>query len=492
MAREVEMADAEKDAAPSAAAPATAAAAQPEDPEKAALADLTGSVSLIERSVEQKEPRFVTRALRQTAAARKKITPKVLQDFAHTFPKQLEVGSVLTQALHSGSSSTQADGVPSTKDSVLPEVEIYGYLVGLVYFIDQKKIDVAKTVANLAIKRIQTYNRRTLDSIAARVYFYFSLAYERSNELNVIRATLLGLHRTATLRHDEIGQETLLNLLLRNYLHYNLYEQAEKLRAKTQRPETSSNQQLSRYLYYQGRIQAIQLEYTDAKECLLQALRKAPQAAKGFRIACTKWATIVRLLLGEIPERTTFIQPGLREALKPYFELTNAVRIGNLELFHDAAEKYGAVFQADKTSNLIVRLRHNVIRTGLRRINLSYSRISLKDVGLKLGLEGTVEDIESIVTKAIRDGGIDATVDHAKGFVQSKETGDIYSTVEPQAAFHSRISFCLNTHNEAVKAMRYPPGSHKGDLETEEKRRERQQQEQDLAKQLAEDDEDEF
>jgi 26S proteasome regulatory subunit N3 len=91
------------------------------------------------------------------------------------------------------------------------------------------------------------------------------------------------------------------------------------------------------------------------------------------------------------------------------------VRIGNLELFHDAAEKYARVFQQDKTSNLIVRLRHNVIRTGLRRINLSYSRISLKDVGLKLGLEGSVEDIESIVTKAIRDGGIDATVDHANG-----------------------------------------------------------------------------
>jgi hypothetical protein len=39
-------------------------------------------------------------------------------------------------------------------------------------------------------------------------------------------------------------QETLLNLLLRNYLHYNLYERAEKLRAKTHRPETSSNQQV--------------------------------------------------------------------------------------------------------------------------------------------------------------------------------------------------------------------------------------------------------
>ena len=38
-------------------------------------------------------------------------------------------------------------------------------------------------------------------------------------------STLLALHRTAVLRHDEYGQETLLNLLLRSYLHYNLYDQ---------------------------------------------------------------------------------------------------------------------------------------------------------------------------------------------------------------------------------------------------------------------------
>jgi hypothetical protein len=36
---------------------------------------------------------------------------------------------------------------------------------------------------------------------------------------------LLALHRTAVLRHDSVGQETLLNLLLRNYLHYNLFDQ---------------------------------------------------------------------------------------------------------------------------------------------------------------------------------------------------------------------------------------------------------------------------
>ena len=51
--------------------------------------------------------------------------------------------------------------------------------------------------------------------------------------------------------------------------------QAEKLRSKAQRPEQSrSSQQYARYLYYLGRIRAIQLEYTDAKDCLQQAARK--------------------------------------------------------------------------------------------------------------------------------------------------------------------------------------------------------------------------
>lgn len=41
-------------------------------------------------------------------------------------------------------------------------------------------------------------------------------------------------------------------------------------------------------------------------------------------------------------------------------------------------EKYSTAFASDHTSNLITRLHHNVIRTGLHRINLAYNRISLK------------------------------------------------------------------------------------------------------------------
>lgn len=55
----------------------------------------------------------------------------------------------------------------------------------------------------------------------------------------------------------------------------------------------------------------------------------------------------------------------------------------------------------DRTTNLVVRLRQNVLRTGLARMGAAYSRIALTDVGKKLGVPSAA-DAESIVTKVIR------------------------------------------------------------------------------------------
>lgn len=486
-----------KDAAASPDQPHTS----PPPPASPVLHHLKSIASLVERGVATKELRLIGRALRHLISLRRRLKRSVLVSFLkHVLPSGSDTLSRLLPYVTKDDEMEMEVDSPSMmlatsyKHSSLPELEILSYLLVLVFLIDQKQYKDAKACASAAIGRLKNLNRRTVDVIAARLYFYYSYSYELTDSLVEIRGTLLALHRTATLRRDELGQETLLNLLLRNYLYYNLYDQAEKLRSKTLRVESHSIQQLCRYLYYLGRIRTIQLEYTDAKDSLLQAARKAPVRARGFRIQCNKWAAIVRLLLGEIPERTIFMQPGMKKALKPYFELTNAVRIGDLELFHAVAEKNSSTFHTDRIHNLIVRLRHNVIRTGLRNISISYSRISLADVAAKLRLNSAtaVADAESIVAKAVRDGGIEASVDHANGWMQSRETGDIYSSNEPQLAFHSRIAFCLNTHNEAVRALRFPPNAHKKELESAEKRRERQQQEQELAKHIAEEDEDDF
>ena len=60
---------------------------------------------------------------------------------------------------------------------------------------------------------------------------------------------------------------------------------------------------------------------------------QAPVVAQGFRVIVNKWLVLVRLLLGEIPEHSEFQQLGLQKPLKPYFHLSQAVRIGDLIAF---------------------------------------------------------------------------------------------------------------------------------------------------------------
>jgi hypothetical protein len=99
-------------------------------------------------------------------------------------------------------------------------------------------------------------------------------------------------------------------------------------------------------------------------------------------------------------------------------------------------------------------LRHNVIKTGLRNINTAYACISIADVCEKLRLEDT-DDAEYIVAKAIRDGVIDAQLDHKVGVLRCNANPDVYVTAEPQELYHKRIQFCLNIRNEAIQVRRH-------------------------------------
>lgn len=191
--------------------------------------------------------------------------------------------------------------------------------------------------------------------------------------------------------------------------------------------------------------------------------------------------------MGDIPDRAIFSQPRLERALEPYFRLVQAVRVGDLQGFIRIVQTYSLTFHRDGTYTLIQRLRQNVIKTGIRMLSLSYSRISLRDICIRLGLESE-ESAEYIVAKAIRDGVIEATIDHERGYMQTKQAGDVYSTREPGEAFHARIQACLSLHDECVKAMRYPMNQHRLELKNAQEARERERE---LAKEIQDGDIDE-
>ena len=184
----------------------------------------------------------------------------------------------------------------------------------------------------------------------------------------------------------------------------------------------------------------------------------------------------------QVPDRSVFAQPEYKRALKPYLSLTHAVRRGSLSDFNACVSENSEAFRVDKTYSLVIRLGHNVVKAGLRRLSVSYSRISLDDVSKKLQLESSAA-AEFVCAKAIKDGVIDAVIDHDKGWMSSKELTDIYATGEPQKAFHRRIIFCLDVHNEAVKAMRYPQDAHK-DKTPKEPKGDDEKTEEEIAKEI--------
>jgi len=439
-------------------------------------ADIKSNFPLLERAVTLFDARFSLRALRSISSIRKRLTPDILaQVITETYPSTSPAAKSLLVAIDrehvpfTKPSSTEMEidsevkGAKNGKKEpkeVIPEIDIFLGILIQIFYLDNKINQKGAVFSQHLAERIHSLNRRTLDSLSARVYFYYSLFCEQmaplppspSSPVVAIRPALLSALRTAVLRKDVDTQSTIIVLLLRNYLSTSHISQADLLVSHTTLPDSASNNQVARYLYYLGRIRAIQLRYTDAHEHFTAATRKAPSSpsAAGFSQSATKLLLVVKLLMGDIPERATFRDPSMERALQPYLQLVQAVRVGLLGEFETTIKQYGEVFRRDGTYTLILRLRQNVIRTGIRMMSLSYSRISLRDICIRLKLDSE-ESAEYIVAKAIRDGVIEASLDREKGFMKSKEVGDVYATREPGEAFHDRIQACLALHDESVK-----------------------------------------
>ncbi|KAG7195799.1 26S proteasome non-ATPase regulatory subunit [Scheffersomyces spartinae] len=351
--------------------------------------------------------------------------------------------------------SMEIDGENASELVLLPEVDLYAHLLIQTYLLDTGKLDLLRDFNVYVIQLLKQYNKRSLDLIQAKIWFYIARAAEVNEDYFSLRPELLMSLRTAELRHDCETTASIITILLRFYLLSHDINQALNLVEKTQFPSSTGNALSARYYYYLAKINAIQLDYSAAHEYVIAAIRKAPQTslATGFLQTATKLMIIIELLMGDIPELKTFTkQTGNFE---PYLQVTKAVRLGDLKLFGQTLAKYEEYFKKENLYTLVLRLRQNVIKTGIRIISLSYSRISLRDICIKLHLDSE-DAAEYIVSKAIKDGVIEASINHEKGYMKSKELLDVYSTKLPQQEFDQRIKFCLSLYNDSVKSMRYP------------------------------------
>lgn len=442
----------------------------------------------VSKSSSTKDVKYTNKALKNFTELRHKLTKDDLSaSRARILPQSgtYHVMDSLFPLASSAATSPSSTAIPSTISGAIA----YLHLIAGVWLIDNKRPAEAYSllleVGNQVIKQV---DNSSIDPLISKIYYFCSLGFEKEQQKNngcviddvmskneiCFRNNMFSAFSFSGLRRLNETRFTLLNVLLRNYIQSSLYEQADLLISKAGRYAdndaslglsiaTLPSSQYARYYYYIGRVRSVQLDYSGAYDALQDALRKAPDSASrasGFKVAVTKLLCIVQLLMGEIPDRSTFAQKGMRAALQPYMLLTKAVMTGSVKGFLDVLGAHEEEFRRDGTLSLVARLRHNVIKAGLRKICSAYSRISLSDVAQKLHIV-PAEDCEFIVAKAIRDGAIDATIDNEGGWLASKETVDVYATHDPRIAYDKRIRFCFQMHSLAKNSMVFAADAHK-------------------------------
>lgn len=66
--------------------------------------------------------------------------------------------------------------------------------------------------------RLKNVSLRTLDHLGAKAIYLISLAYEKSGKISQVRPMMFEAYKISNLRHDEIGQATIMNIIIRSYL----------------------------------------------------------------------------------------------------------------------------------------------------------------------------------------------------------------------------------------------------------------------------------
>ncbi len=175
---------------------------EPESP----VTEIKSNAALIEKAVATLEPRFTHRVLRTLAALRKRLDDSVLRKaIEEVYPKGAEtvrfhrkhsnivadssVKITLLSWLPPAPTSDQEMEIDSTTPAKpppepVPEVEIYLRLL-IIHHLLKSPDYYAKAIelAHQTVEKMQALNRRSMDPIAAKIWFAVERAYEFGGEI---------------------------------------------------------------------------------------------------------------------------------------------------------------------------------------------------------------------------------------------------------------------------------------------------------------------
>ena len=115
------------------------------------------------------------------------------------------------------------------------------------------------------------------------------------------------------------------------------------------------------YHFYVGRLAVFDDDYEGASEHLKYAFERCPRGSSKNKTACLKYLVPVMLSLGFVPSKKLFVK--YKDALKPYEEVCEAVKMGKLGVLEQALERRKARFVREGTYLMFEKLRLYCLRT---------------------------------------------------------------------------------------------------------------------------------
>lgn len=164
--------------------------------------DLNKFIGQVKRTATTNEARYATRAVRHTfTRLRRKLTSNLLLKAINEHLPQSDLKAKLLQYLgvnpevctHLLSQffthfpkGMEVEAQPAS--NVEPEVDVYLHLLVAVFLLDQKNYKASSELLKNLVNRMGAWNRRTMDSLSGKVYFYFARAHELQGLSAEIRA----------------------------------------------------------------------------------------------------------------------------------------------------------------------------------------------------------------------------------------------------------------------------------------------------------------
>ena len=362
-------------------------------------------------------------------------------------------------AMSVGEFLNKSEGVfPSPKS----EFEITIALLASLLLYKQKKYDVCKELwKNLLFDRPHMLAQRAyLEQLTNYIFYKYLNCIEFSQSFAVMKYDLFVLLRELQSSRNEVLFCTLYVFVLRNLLKENRLKEAHQMLKNFVFTENIQYIYYSKFLFYKGLFMSRVGKYQAAYVLMNSALRKAPENKDGsrnglnsFSVLVQKHIIVLSLLLNELPSVETFAE---RPELALYKELVRMVTQGRNEEFNKLRSNNSRAFERDMVMDLLGKMEPVVLRNAVKKLSITYTRISIPDVLKKIGVrDGDKFDIQSFLTKS-KAYIEEFKIDPQNNLIDFAKTNESYSDASIRDNLAKRISHLNAMDEQITKSLRYP------------------------------------